>query len=171
VARASIEEVLAALLEARVEFVVVGGVAVVLQGFPRLTVDLDLVVRLEPANVRRALAVLDRLGYRPSLPVAAEQFADPERRATWAREKQMRVFSLWSERLRDSPVDLFVEEPIPFAELAAEAARLPLDDLTVPVASVRHLIQMKTAAGRGLDREDVEALRELLEDSPEKPGA
>lgn len=46
------EPVLAALDAAEVRYVVVGGVAVVLHGHPRLTADLDLVIDLaaEPAS-------------------------------------------------------------------------------------------------------------------------
>jgi predicted nucleotidyltransferase len=167
VPRGAIEEVLSALVDARVEFVVAGGVAVVLQGHARLTADLDLVVRLEPENVLRALGALSRLGYRPRAPVPAEQFADAERRRTWIRDKAMRVFSLWSDTHRATPLDLFAEEPIPFAELAAAATRLPLGPITVLVASIPHLVRMKRAAGRPQDLEDIRVLEQLLRDRGE----
>ncbi len=59
-------DILHALSGARVSFVVVGGVAVVLQGHPRMTADLDLVVDLSVDNVRRTVDVLEHLG-SPSL--------------------------------------------------------------------------------------------------------
>lgn len=49
------EEFLAYLAECGVRFVVVGGVAVVIHGHPRLTADIDLVIDLEAANARRAI--------------------------------------------------------------------------------------------------------------------
>lgn len=76
-----IERVLRALGEANVEYLVVGGVAVVLHGHLRTTADLDLVIRLEPDNVQRAMAQLTRLGLRPRAPVALESFADPQQRS------------------------------------------------------------------------------------------
>ncbi len=45
------EPVLAALDAAGVRFVVVGGVAVVLHGHPRMTADLDLVVDLTASRL------------------------------------------------------------------------------------------------------------------------
>jgi len=162
VSRGAIEEIFSALLEARVEFVVAGGVAVVLHGHARLTADLDLVVWLERENILRAMGALAGLGYRPEAPVAAEQFADPAQRLQWIRDKGMRVFSLWSDLHRTTPIDLFVEEPLPFAELADAAARVPLGSITVPIASIPHLMRMKRAAGRAQDLEDLRVLEELL---------
>ncbi|HEY6104570.1 MAG TPA: hypothetical protein VIV59_01215, partial [Anaeromyxobacteraceae bacterium] len=79
------------------------GVAVVLHGHLRTTADLDLVVSLVPANVRRALAALGGLGFRPRAPVRADDFADPAARAGWAEEEGMTVFSLWSAQVPPSP--------------------------------------------------------------------
>lgn len=160
-----IETILATLVAAKVRFVVVGGVAVVLQGYPRFTVDLDLVLGFEPANIRAALLALEVLGFTPKAPVTAADFADPEIRHSWIQDKGMTVFSLWSDSFRGTDVDLFVSEPIPFAELEAAATAVPLEVTTVPVASIHHLLRMKEAAGRPRDLEDARVLRGLLAES------
>jgi hypothetical protein len=49
------EELLADLDDANVRFVVVGGLAVVIQGYARLTADVDLVIDLDSSNVLRAV--------------------------------------------------------------------------------------------------------------------
>ena len=46
------EDVLVLLRDCGVRFVIVGGTAVILHGVPRTTADLDLVVDMEPSNVR-----------------------------------------------------------------------------------------------------------------------
>ena len=51
-----LERIFAALDASDARYLVVGGVAVVLHGHPRLTADLDLVIALDPANVRAAAA-------------------------------------------------------------------------------------------------------------------
>ncbi len=104
------------LTQAGVRYLVVGGVAVVLHGHPRLTADLDLVVGLEPDNVRAAIRALATLGYRARAPVDPESLADPAARRSWIEEKGMTVFSLFSPAMPASEVDLFVEEPFPFDE-------------------------------------------------------
>jgi hypothetical protein len=51
-----------ALVDAGIEFIVVGGAAAVLHGAPTTTQDLDIVHRRTPDNVDRLVALLDRLG-------------------------------------------------------------------------------------------------------------
>jgi hypothetical protein len=53
--------ILVALTEAEVEFVVVGGLAAVLNGAPLQTLDIDIVHARTPANVERLKKVLDDL--------------------------------------------------------------------------------------------------------------
>jgi hypothetical protein len=156
------EVILAALAQADIRFVVVGGVAVVLQGAPRFTADLDLVVSLEPRNAKKAIEVLAALGYQPRAPVPAEQFADPTIRAGWVEEKGMTVFTLWSSKLPATEVDLFAQEPIPFDELLARSDKARLGDVEVAVASAEDLISMKSSVGRPKDAADVAALKQLL---------
>jgi len=157
----AIEQVLAALNAEKVRFLVVGGVAVVLHGHLRTTADLDLVVELAPDNARRAISALAGLGFRPRAPVPAEQFADAAARKTWIEEKGLTVFSLWSDRLPDVEVDLFVKEPFAFDDVYARAVRVPLDTTTVMVVSLQDLIALKQAAGRPIDLADIDALRAL----------
>ena len=51
--------ILQTLVDHHVEFLIVGGVAAVLQGAPINTFDLDIVHSTDPANVSRVLAALD----------------------------------------------------------------------------------------------------------------
>ena len=69
-----VELTLSALDAAQVRYLVVGGVAVVLHGHLRVTAELDLVVQLDEGNVRRALAALAGLDFRPRAPVDAKCF-------------------------------------------------------------------------------------------------
>lgn len=141
-----------------VRFVIVGGVAVVLHGFPRLTHDLDLVIDLEPAAVKHAIEVFGALGFRPRLPVDPMGFADEETRRTWIEEKSMAFFSYWDPQ---NLVDLFAENPFPFEELWQRAKVVLLGDLSVRIASVDDMIEMKKRAGRPHDLQDIEALDHL----------
>lgn len=159
--------VIRALRDADVSFVVVGGVAVMLQGHPRSTVDLDLVIDLEADNVGRAMDVLTGLGLTPRVPVDAEDFADPAVRADWIQHRNLTVFSL---RDPDDPrreVHVFAQEPMPFDHLRAQARLVQVEDVEVPVASRQDLIELKRAAGRPQDIADIEALEAL--DRAEEP--
>ena len=161
----SFEAIARSLEVASVRYLVAGGLAVNAHGYLRFTKDVDLVVQLDPDNVRRALAALGSLGYRPAIPVAVEQFADAAQREQWIREKNMQVFQLWSEAHIETPIDVFVSEPFAFDEEYAHAVVKPLrDDLAVRFVSIPTLIRMKELANRDQDRIDIEHLRMRLDD-------
>lgn len=165
----SFEAIVRSFDQAGVRYLVAGGLAVNAHGYMRLTKDVDLVLDLHPANVERALRALEGLGYRPTVPVAAAQFADPEQRRRWIHEKEMKVFQLWSDDHRDTPIDLFVEEPFPFEEEYSRAVVKPLyGAVDVRFVSIETLIRMKEAAGRAQDRIDIEHLRKTLEENREE---
>ncbi len=154
-------ELLKAMEEKGIRYVVVGGVAVVLHGFVRATMDLDLVVSLDSANVRKFLDLVNGLGYRAKIPVPLEQFADPAKRQEWIETKGMRVFSLHHSKRVQELVDVFTKEPIPFEGLYARRVRVPVEDISINIASSQDLKTLKQAAGRVQDLQDIAALDEL----------
>ncbi len=156
------EPILARLNAEGGRYVIVGGLAVVLHGHPRLTVDLDLVVDLAPDAARRTLAGLLALGFRPLAPVDAYEFADAAKRRIWTEQKGMRVFSLYDPENPLRTVDLFVDSPIQFEELWSRSELVQLRSVKVHVASLPDLIRMKRLAGRDQDLEDVLKLEEIL---------
>jgi hypothetical protein len=151
-----------ALNRAGIDYMVVGGLAVNAHGYVRMTMDIDLVVSLEPGNITRALYALAEIGYVPAVPITPEQFADPANRTRWMAEKGMRVLKLWSERHPLCPIDIFVEEPFDFAAEHRAAARFMLDEnLMVPVVRLAVLLALKEQAARPQDIADIAALREV----------
>ena len=161
VSAGDLDLVFQALQAGGVRYLVVGGVAVVLHGHPRFTADLDLVVALEAANARAAVAALAGLGYRPRPPVDAALFADAAARQGWIAEKDLIVLSLWSPEHPATEVDLFVREPFPFEEASARATVIDLGGVHVPVASIEDLVAMKRAVGRPKDLEDARQLEAI----------
>ncbi len=79
----SVEAIVGALNDAKVRYLIVGGLAVNAHGYERLTVDVDLVIGLEPNNLIAGLRPLQSVGYQMTIPVTPEQFADPALRETW----------------------------------------------------------------------------------------
>jgi hypothetical protein len=164
----SIEAIFRALNAGGVRYLVAGGLAVVAHGHVRLTVDVDLVLDLEEGNLRRAVAALAGLGYRPRAPVPLEQFCDPRARASWIRDKGMTVFSLSSPDHALTEVDLFAEAPLDFASAYASAVRREVaPGVAATFVCLKDLIAMKVRADRPQDRQDVERLRGLETGSDE----
>ena len=162
---ASFEAIISALNEGGVRYLVAGGLAVNAHGYLRFTKDADFVIELIPDNIKRVFTALEPLGYKPLAPVTAEQFADRSNREDWIRNKNMQVLQLWSDRHPETSIDIFVQEPFPFAEEYAKALIKPLyGTVEFRFVSIPTLIRMKEAAGREQDRIDIEHLRILLAD-------
>jgi hypothetical protein len=94
------------LEEAGVRYLVAGGLAVNAHGYLRYTKDVDLVVQLVPQNIISAFAALTSIGYKPSVPITASQFASAELRNGWIRDKNMTVLQFWSDEHKETPIDV-----------------------------------------------------------------
>lgn len=153
-------EILNALHDHRVEFVIVGGVAAALHGGSRVTFDLDVVPRLEPESWQSAVDLLWELGARPRIPEPVERVRDVEHVHRWRREKGMLALNF---RTSDGSVevDLLVGESEAFDELKQRAVEVSVDRRTFFVASIDDLIAMKQRAGRPQDRLDIAELRSI----------
>jgi hypothetical protein len=145
-------ELLRALVEGGVDFVVVGGVAVISQASPRFTKDLDIVYATTPENLERLGAVLVKLG--ATLHGIDEQLPFvPDARTLHAA--QMLCLSTPLGR-----VDLLADPAgaPPYERLRARADVVGIEDLEVRIASIDDLLAMKRASGRTMDLVDIESL-------------
>ena len=158
----SIEVIFKALNDARVKYLVVGGLAVNAHGYERLTVDVDLVVGLEHENITRALNALQSEGWQLVIPVTPDEFANPKLRESWRREKNLVALKLWSDAHRRTPVDIFVYEPFNFEMEFSRAKWEPVaGDIPAPIVCYETLLAMKKQAGRDKDLLDIENLKKL----------
>jgi predicted nucleotidyltransferase len=160
--RDSVVTIIEALNDAQVHYLIVGGLAVVAHGYVRFTADVDLLLSTEPDNLKRTVAALKDLGYRPRAPVKFDDFVDPATRREWAEEKNMTVFSLFSDTHQATEIDLFLESPIDFSAAYARAVRQEVTAGTAATfCSLEDLIELKELAGRPEDKEDIQKLMEL----------
>jgi hypothetical protein len=162
---ASFEAIAQALGNAGVRYLVAGGLAVNAHGYLRFTKDIDLVVALDSDNVIQAFDALRIAGYRPMVPITAQQFANPVQRQQWIDEKGMQVLNFFSDNHPETTVDMFVYEPFDFAaeySLALHGELLP--GLYVRFVSIPTLIRMKELANRPRDIDDIQHLRWILEE-------
>lgn len=165
----SFEAVVGALNDAGVRYLIAGGLAVNAHGYLRFTHDVDVIVELLPENVELTFQALELLGYRPIVPVVAREFADPETRKRWIDEKGMTVLSFHSEKYREMPVDVFVDMPFDFeAEFERSLQGEVLPGLHTQFVSMVTLMNMKRAADRPRDRDDVQHLQWILEEGEQE---
>jgi hypothetical protein len=164
---ASFYAIAAALSAADVRFIVVGGLAVIEHGYLRATRDVDIVIQLVAENVLSCFKALEEIGYHPTVPISAEQFADPDLRQRWQEEKHMRVLQFWSDDYPDTKLDVFLDSPFDFDLEWKHSKRVSAQPHATEIrfASIPALIKMKRVAGRPRDLIDIEYLKKLLEDS------
>ena len=153
-------EILNALHDGHVDFVIVGGVAAALHGGPRVTFDLDVVPSLAPASWQAVVDLLWSLGARPRIPEPLERIRDVDQVRRWRRDKGMLALNF---RTADgsTEVDLLVGESEAFDELRQRALEVTIDQRTFLVASIDDLIAMKQRAGRPGDLLDITELRNI----------
>lgn len=138
-------ELLRRLVDSEVEFIVVGGVAAVLQGASILTVDLDLCVPFSHANLARLLPLLVELDARFR--------AHPDRPRLVPDVEQFSAFRLLMLETSLGPVDVLREIAGigGFDEVARASTELDLGDLRCRVLGLEGLISAKRAVGRDKD--------------------
>lgn len=132
---------------------VIGGLAVVLHGYTRPISDLDLAVDSAPDGIEYATAVLNSLGFVPSIPLPLSALT---------------VLRMFDQSQRE--VNLFARPYVPFAELWAGSEQMPVGHCLARVTSLNHLLRAKRVSGRPEDLLDIKSLLALEADSCGRTG-
>lgn len=137
----------ASLEKNRVKYVIIGGVAAILHGVPRMTGDIDLFIESGHENAGRMLNTLRELGYETSeliTPVGLSAV-------------KMLMFE------NGIKIDVMLKIPgVAFAEVWANRQIQYIGDQEFYIISKADLIASKLAAGRKRDLDDVAALRHMI---------
>jgi hypothetical protein len=148
----SFEKLLALLAESGVRFIVVGGIAVTLHGYVRLTEDVDILLDAAPDNILRLIGTLSGYGQGYAAELAVEDFDETE--------GAIRIV----EETEGCQIDLFTRMTgRVYADVLADAACLTVKGHAVRYASKSALIAWKENSVREKDRLDALALRKLQE--------
>ena len=142
------------LLSARVQFVVIGGIAVVVHGATRTTEDVDIVPDPALANLLTLGNLMAEMGAHLASDTAAG----------WASEHHDALAAGRSLSLSTGLGELDIVQRLPglppYSELRSSAVEVTLaSGHVLPVASLAHLRAMKRAAGRPQDLADLDRLR------------
>ena len=149
------------LNKARVEYLVVGGVAAIFHGVLRTTGNLDMAVHLEIENLRRLERAMTRIGFVPRVPASVTGLADSKIRRLWMQQKGMNVFSFMERKKPFRVVDIMVRPLQDFQQRYEQRKQVLYHGIQVPVIPIDALIRMKRQAGRPQDQEDVAYLETM----------
>jgi hypothetical protein len=142
-------EALAALIralgEAEAPAMIIGGIAVIARGVPRLTVDIDATAWGEAVSLETLFSTLEAHEIVPRIPQAED----------FARSRQI---LLLEHRPTGTPLDISLAW-LPFErEALRRASPVDFGGVTIPVAQAEDLLVYKAVAWRDRDKEDVERL-------------
>lgn len=143
------------LTGAGVDFVVIGGVAVILAGYGRATRDLDIAFAGDGANLKALGDVLTGIDARLRGVEDEVPFVADAQTLAGIQLLTLETSLGWLDVHREVPGVRSYET------LRGRAERVTLDGISVLVAGIDDLIAMKGAAGRSVDLIDLEALAEI----------
>lgn len=155
--QADLAALIRALVEAGVEFVVVGGAAAVLHGAPTTTQDLDIVHRRTPENVARLMGLLGELD---------AIIRDPAGRVLRPGEDELMGRGQLNLSTSLGPLDPLctLHDGRGYDELIEHTEAVTDDTLTFRIIDLESLIDIKASAGRAKDRIVLPILLALLQD-------
>jgi hypothetical protein len=154
-------DLLATLNGAKIDYVLVGGLAVTLHGYRRLTMDVDVVLSFSDENLAKFVDCAKSAKLKPVLPIPIDSLRDAALIDLWHREKGMLAFALRGPEMMATVVDVLLRPVVPFDELKRDAVTKRIGPLSIPVASIDHLIRLKSGTGRSKDLLDLEELGKI----------
>ena len=157
------EEIFKKLHDENFEYLVVGGMAVNLHGYSRITNDLDLLILLTEENIGKFVKVIKSLGYRPKVPVELEDFISEKNRKNWIENKNMKVFSVYNPKNELEHIDVLIEYSLNFKKVYERKNVFNIRGIKIPTISIPDLIKLKKEAGRKIDELDINVLTRILE--------
>jgi hypothetical protein len=152
----TIASIIFALVTHDVEFIVVGGMAAVLQGAPVHTIDLDIVYALSDANISRLERALTELG--------AVFRDDPRKIAPNRSHLQSRGHKLLQTAAGPLDVLATIETNTTFEDLLPDSDWLEVDGSRFRVLSLARLIVVKEQLSRAKDQAMLVLLRATLDE-------
>lgn len=157
------KEILKKLQDENFEYLVVGGLAVNLHGYSRITSDLDILILLSEENITKFVKVIKSLNYKPKVPVELEDFISGENRKKWIEEKNMKVFSVYNPKNELEHIDVLLVYSLDFNEIYKRKVVYRTQEVEIPTISIPDLIKLKKEAGRKIDELDINVLTRILE--------
>ena len=145
-------KLLAALANGKVEFATVGGLAVVFNGYARMTLDADIIVEDSPENLERMLGVLRGWG------------------EGWARDLSVSDFTPEEGAVRlveDFDLDIFVRlRGLGWRDFQPRLRFAESEGVRIPYLSPQDLLHCKENSLREKDQLDVIAMKKIIQQDP-----
>jgi hypothetical protein len=160
---ASLGKILEGMLEAEVDFILVGGLAAVIQGAPVTTMDVDVVHRQSPENIARLLAFLKSVD-------AVHRRLDNKLIEPKERDLSGKGHVLLTTRIGPLDVLAVIEGGRSYEDLLDHTVEIDFRGHTLRVLDLKTLIELKKTSTDPKDKQRLPVLKETLRQLEEKYG-
>ncbi len=156
----SYQDIFRALQEAKIRYIIVGGVAMNLLGCPRFTNDIDILLALDPQNLEAMKKVMKDLGYEQRIPLALDELGDEKKALKFMKEKNLLAYTFFNPKEPLYSLDIIVGASLRFDEFRKDQLHMSVWGMQLPVVSIDDLIGLKREASREKDLLDIAFLLE-----------
>jgi len=156
--------ILEGLIEAGVDFILVGGLAAVVQGAPVTTMDVDIVHNQSPENIAKLLSFLksiDAFHRRPDDKVIEPKEGDISGMG----------HALFTTQLGPLDILAVIEEGRAYGDLIEHTVEIEFRKHTIRVLDLKMLIQLKRTSTDPRDKQRLPVLEETLRQLEEEYGS
>ncbi|MCX7916684.1 MAG: nucleotidyl transferase AbiEii/AbiGii toxin family protein [bacterium] len=144
--------VLKNLVKENISFYIVGGMALVLYGIPRTTLDIDIVIPSNKEMVDKLFEIFKKYSLKSKqkdILLIKEERLLIGQWITFEDEKGRELF------------DIFIEEKDKFKEVYKRIKKIEFKEIFLPVAPLEIIKQMKSQSEREIDIYDIKLIEEF----------
>lgn len=145
----------------KINYIIVGGVAVNLYGYARFTGDIDILLALNPSNLSKMDKLMHKLDYIERIPVNIKELGNKAKLDEFINKKGLKAYTYISNSQPQLDIDIIVEQSIDFQDYDKQKTIIKVWEMELPVVSIDDLIKMKKATKRDKDMLDLKALLQL----------
>ena len=149
------------LIESDIKFILVGGLAAVVQGTPVTTMDVDIVHNQSFENISKLLAFLKSIG---------AFYRRPDNKVIEPKEEDLSGtgHALFTTRLGPLDVLAVIEEGKAYEDLLEHTIEIEFRGHTIRVLDLKMMIELKRISNNPADKQRLPVLEETLRQLEEK---
>lgn len=141
------EDEIKALNDSKIDYLIIGGIAVNLYGLFRMTQDLDVMINISEETLEQFKKLMENIGYETRVPIE--------------KQKNVVAIAFINKKEEYKRIDVFIKNPIDFKKAFKRRKIMKLGKTKASCVSLDDLFKLKEMAGRDRDLIDVGYLRKF----------
>lgn len=159
-----LKEIIIALSQNHIKFIIFGGVAIVLHGVERMTLDLDISIDMEQENVMKFLEVMKKENLTPRAPIPSETLLEKELVDFIIKEKNAVAFTFIDKEHPYRQVDVLIHPDLNYQKWIHKTDTVELFGYNVKILSKEAIIELKQNLTNPRDKDllDIKELKKSV---------